>query len=137
MGWELLDVSGDAGVRATGATLREAIESAASGMYSLITDPGSVREQKDIAVKVESHSAEGLLVGFLNELIYRFDAHGFIGRSVEVKSLGENSLEAVVRGEDFDPARHGGGLLLKAATYHGLRMERQDGGWLVEVIFDI
>jgi len=137
MGWELLDVSGDAGIRATGTTLREAIESAASGMYNLITDPAGVREQKDIAVEVNSHSPEGLLVGFLNELIYRFDAHGFIGKRVEVKRLGENSLRATVRGEDFDPARHGGGLLLKAATYHGLRMEKLGDGWLVEVIFDI
>lgn len=137
MGYELLDVSGDAGVRARGATLKDAIQSAASGMYSLITDPGGVREQKNITVKVESHSPEGLLVGFLNELIYRFDAHGFIGRRVEVKRLGERTIEATVRGEDFDPARHGGGLLLKAATYHGLRMEQSEGGWLIEVIFDI
>lgn len=137
MAFEYMDISGDAGVRATGATLGEAFASAAMGMYGLITDLEKVREEKSVSVRAESGSIGELLVGFLNELVFRFDARGFIGRRVEVKSLGDKSVEATVTGEDFDPARHRARALVKAATYHGLRVEEADGGWLVEVIFDI
>jgi SHS2 domain-containing protein len=137
MAYEHMDVSGDAGVRATGATLEEAFASAALGMYSLITDLETIREEKSVRVRAESRSTGELLVGFLNELVFLCDARGFMGRRVDVESLGDNSVEATVTGEDFDPARHTARVLIKAATYHGLRVEEADGGWLVEVIFDI
>lgn len=137
MGYEHLDVSGDAGVRATGKTLEEAFASAALGMYSLVTDLQSVREEKSIRVEIKSYSREDLLVGWLNELVFQFDTYGFVGKKVQIKSLEENRIVAAVTGEEFDPERHAGNLLIKAATYHGLRFERQDGEWLLEVLFDI
>lgn len=137
MGYEHLDVSGDAGIRATGATLEEAFASVALGMYSLVTEPARVMEEESIRVEVKSHSREGLLVGWLNELVFQLDAHGFVGRRVDIKSLEENRIVAAVSGEEFDPERHESNLLIKAATYHGLRFERLDGGWLLEVLFDV
>jgi SHS2 domain-containing protein len=138
MGYEYLDVSGDAGVRAVGGTLGEAFQEAALGMYGLITDPEGVREAEEHTIEVRREGPEELLVAWLNELIYLFDTRGFIGRSVNVRELTGERLAAVVRGEVFDTGRHDGGLVLKAATYHGLRLEqRDDGGWVAEVIFDI
>ena len=46
-------------------------------------------------------------------------------------------LKASVTGEEFDQQRHEGKLLIKAATYHKLRIEKKDSIWEVEVIFDI
>ncbi|MCX5719343.1 MAG: archease, partial [Nitrospirae bacterium] len=40
-------------------------------------------------------------------------------------------------GEDFDPERHESKLLIKAATYHKLRIENVGNMWEVDVIFDI
>ena len=137
MGYEHLDISGDAGVRATGATAEEAFASAALGMYALITPPRDVAEEKSIRVEVKSHSREGLLVGFLNELVFQFDTYGFLGKRVEVNALEEDRIDATITGEDFDPARHESNLLIKAATYHGVKVEQEDGGWVAECIFDI
>lgn len=137
MGYEYLDISGDAGLRLSGGTLEEVFRDAAVGMYSLITDIEAVREEKEIRVEAESHSPEGLLVSWLNELIFRFDTYGFVGRRVDIEALGDRRIAARIAGEEFDPARHERRLLLKAATYHNLKLERSDGGWQVEVIFDI
>lgn len=152
MHYEALDVSGDAGIRATGKTLKEAFAAAAIGMYSLITDLDSVQETGSIEVQVEGQSPEGLLIGFLNELVFQFDAYGFIGKGVEIKELEINEteletgkkeaggrffLKVKVYGEEFDPERHPRGLLIKAATYHGLEIEKKDGLWSLDVIFDI
>lgn len=141
MGYEVIDISGDAGIRATGADLRELFESAAMGMYSLITDVAHVAGKKEIKISLESHSVESLLVAWLNELIYYLDARGFIGGSVSIKefasALESARLSATVKGEDFDPARHEKGLLVKAATFHNLKVKKEGGLWHAEIIFDI
>jgi len=135
--YEYLDISGDAGVRATGGSLEEIFESAALGMYGLVTDLNGVRPENTVTVEATSRGTEGLLVAWLNELIFRMDTYGFIGGKVRVLDLGEHHIKAEVMGEEFDPERHERRLLLKAATYHDLKVEKRDGGWVAEVIFDI
>ncbi len=137
MNYEVMDISGDAGIKATGGSLEEAFEAAATGMYSLITDLADVQEGKSIEVSAEADSLEGLLVGFLNELVFQFDAYGFVGRRVEIGQLGAGRIRAVVHGEQFERGRHSAGLLIKAATYHGLKVENAGGLWVIMVIFDI
>ena len=137
MSYEHLDISGDAGVRAWGDTLEDVFENAALGMYDLITDMEKVKVRTSINIELKSHSIEGLLVGWLNELIFRFDTIGFVGKNVVVEKIGDNHIVATVEGENFDPVRHECRVLPKAATYHGLKIEKSDGKWLAEVIFDI
>lgn len=135
--FEPVDISGDAGIKAYGASLEEVFVNAAVGMYSLITDLDAVGDRKNLAVSLESHSREGLLVSWLNELIFHFDAYGFIGKRVHIKMLSDNRIEAEVWGEEFEPRRHESKLLIKAATYHRLRIEKVGDVWEAEVIFDI
>jgi len=42
-----------------------------------------------------------------------------------------------IHGEPVDPARHHFRLDVKAATYHGLEVRREDGGWIASIIFDV
>ena len=80
---------------------------------------------------------EGLLVAWLNELIFHFDTYGFLGKDIHINELRDTLITATVKGEAFDPERHGRGLLIKAATYHKLKIERKEDHWEADVIFDI
>ena len=151
--FEVIDISGDVGLKAYGKNPEAAFINAANGMYSLITDPGMIREQKAIDISVEGSSIEGLLVSWLNELIFHFDAYGFIGKGIVITEFTPSftlhpigggigggevcKLRALVSGEDFDPKRHESKLLIKAATYHRLKVEKKNSEWEIEVIFDI
>jgi SHS2 domain-containing protein len=136
--FELVDISGDAGIRAFGASRKELFENAAEGMYSLIAEnPGAISPRKSIEAEAVGTSMEGLLVSWLNELIFQFDTYGFIGGEVRVHELHDTLIKAAVTGEDFDPERHGRGLLIKAATYHRLKIEKKEDHWEGVVIFDI
>jgi len=137
MPFKILDISGDVGLTAYGNTKEEAFINAATGMYSLITDPGSVLEMKVIHISVENQSPDGLLVSWLNELVFHFDAYGFIGKKIGVEHFSDNKITARISGEEFNPDRHEGNLLIKAATYHKLRVEKIDNLWEIDVIFDI
>jgi SHS2 domain-containing protein len=150
--FEVIDISGDVGLRAYGENLKDAFINAAIGMYSLITDLEMVREEKAINVSVESDSVEGLVVSWLNELVFYFDTYGFLGKKVSITeftpsqplvggeqqaSLQVYKLKASLAGEDFDPERHESKLLIKAATYHRLRIDKKNDIWEIDVIFDI
>ena len=78
--FEVIDISGDVGIRAFGKSIEEAFTNAAIGMYSLITNIEGIRESRKIIIETQSDSLEGLLVSYLNELIFQFDAYGFIGK---------------------------------------------------------
>lgn len=139
--FSILDISGDIGLRAYGEDIKEAFINTALGMYSLITTPDLIKEKKTIGIRVEGSSIEGLLISWLNELIFHFDTYGFIGRRIEIVSselrTPNYKLISRIRGEDFDPERHERKLLIKAATYHRLRIEKVDNMWEIDVIFDI
>jgi SHS2 domain-containing protein len=135
--FELLDTSGDAGITAFGSDPGELFVNAAEGMYHLMTDPEDVSPHRSIAVEIESDSLEGLLVSWLNELIFHFDTYGFIGREIRMDEFRDTLIKATLTGGEFDPEKHGSGLLIKAATYHRLRVERKADHWEADVVFDI
>ncbi|NJD57429.1 MAG: archease [Nitrospirae bacterium] len=135
--FETIDISGDAGIRAFGRDLPELFANAAAGMYSLVTDLSGVAETGRIDVSVHSETLEGLLVAWLNELIFRFDAYGFVGKKIAIGDLTDIGVSATLSGEEFDPAKHEQKLLVKAATYHRLSIHKKDDHWEAEVVFDI
>ena len=79
---------------------------------------------------------EYLLFDWLRQLLYQFDARHLLFSRFTVK-VEESGLSGTAWGEPLDRARHVLDHEVKAITYHGLRVEREDGGWLAEIIVDI
>jgi len=113
-------------------------------MGELITDTSLivVKEEKEVALT--SGRAEDLLIRWLNELIFLFDAYGFLGKKFFVdispsitEAPGGIKLTAKVAGGIFDQEVNESRLLLKAATYHNLSIRQVGAHWAAEVIFDI
>ncbi|MGB9710698.1 MAG: archease [Thermodesulfovibrio sp.] len=136
MSYRVIDVRGDVGLRAEGKTIEECFVNAGLGLYSLITDINLVRPEEKKEITLSEQTFEDMLVSFLNELIFQFDAYGFIGRTIKV-DIKENTLRAEVYGETFNPEKHERKLLVKAATYHNLVLKKENSHWTAEIIFDI
>lgn len=140
MKFEVLDISGDVGIRAYGESCEDAFVNAGIGMYSLITDIGKIDERQAIDIETKGDSLEGLLVSYLNELIFQFDTYGFIGKRIEIITFSNQQsafIKVKVYGEEFDPDRNERRLLVKAATYHNIKVEKINDKWEIEVVFDI
>ena len=116
--------------------MKEAFANAARGMFSLIVEPGSVCETAYRDVVVTAPDGEGLLVAWLNELIYLFDAESLLFSRFEIGEITDTRLRARVYGEPVDGSRHRLKMGIKAATYHMLEVARDDGS-KVQVLFDI
>ena len=134
--FEVIDHTADAGIVAYGQDLQEAFANAAYGMFSLVTDLEQVREDTSFDIQVEAADREALLVSWLNELLYYFEVERFIPSRFEIERLDEDRLEAKVYGERIDLSRHQLNTAIKAATYHMLKIEEQDG-IKVQFILDI
>jgi SHS2 domain-containing protein len=78
-----------------------------------------------------------LLVNWLSEILYLFDAEGWLFRDFQFDALTERGLTAVARGEKFDRRKHQVKLLVKAVTYHQLDLMETAEGWRAQVYVDI
>jgi SHS2 domain-containing protein len=144
-GYRFLDHTADVGIQATGADLKEAFSNAAQGMFAWMADLEAVQERQQRQVTAEASDVEGLLAAFLNELNYIFETQRLLFKRVQVLELSPSGPAAESRwrlvacgyGEPVDPARHGLRASVKAATYHMLQVERQDGLCRVQVILDV
>ena len=134
--FEVIDHTADVGIIAYGSDLREAFANAAYGMFSLIADLEGVKEEVNRKVDVHSTDQEALLVDWLNELLYLFDVEHIIFSKFEISYLSQNRLKAKVYGEKIDTSRHQLKTAVKAATYHMLKIERNQGV-KVQFILDI
>jgi len=134
--FEILNHTADVGIIAYGADLKQAFANAAKGLFSLITDLGKVKEVLHRDTELTATDEESLLVEWLNELIYQFDTEGLIFKRFDISRLDNTRLKARGYGEKVDRSRHRLKMGVKAATYHMLKVEKNDG-CRVQVLFDI
>lgn len=135
--YEHIDHTGDIGLKIYGESLEELFENAATGMFSIIADLNKVRPEIKRNLYVEGGDLQQLLVNWLSELNFLFCTEGNIFCQFKVRELKENHMQAIARGEVYDPARHNVFTEIKAVTYHQLRIEREGQSWKAQVIFDL
>jgi len=123
--------------RLWGASLPELFENAGCALSATLTDRRYLRRRAIREVRLTAGDREGLLVDWLNHLLYLFDLDGFLGRDFQVVSLTDERLEAIVTGESFDPDRHPERTGVKAATFHQLKIFPVKDGWQATVVLDL
>ncbi len=137
-GFEIIDHTADIGIRAYGVDLVQAFNNAALGLFSLITDIDKVEDTLMREVTVTATDREALLVEWLNELIYLFDAELVVFKRFSIVSLTDTELKARCYGEKINKHKHELKRGIKSATYHMLKIESQNGnGYEVQVLLDI
>jgi len=136
-----LDHTADVGVEITAGSPGELYAEAAVAFCETVTVPSTVRRRERRRVVKRAPDRVELMVEWLEELLYLFDAHELVFSGAEV-TLGELpdggfELRGEIAGERFDPDRHPVKVAIKGITYHGLEVRERAGGWWARVIFDI
>lgn len=134
--FEFIDHTADLGIRGFGLTFLEALENVARGMFSKICDLEKVDTKVSLPIRVQDVSLEDVVVRFLNQLIYFYDAEGFLCKDYALTQEGEVLITGKVLGEYIDREKHILYSEIKAATYHHLKVQ-QNKYWIVQVIFDM
>ena len=134
--FEIINHTADVGIIAYGADISQAFANAARALFSLITELDDVDEVLYRDIELAAPDQESLLVEWLNELIYLFDAENIIFKRFDITQLSNTQLKARSYGEKVDSSKHRLKTGVKAATYHMLKVDQDDGG-KVQVLFDI
>ena len=134
--FELIEHTADVGIIAYGNNMSQAFANAAKALFSLITELDDVDEVIYKDIELVAPDSETLLVEWLNELVYLFDAENILFKRFDIVELGDTHLKAKSYGEKVNSAKHKLKTGVKAATYHMLRVDKTDG-CKVQVLFDI
>ena len=135
--FEVFDHTADLGLRIRAADLNTLFAEAGRALLSvLVSNPDAVEPQSAVAVGIAGRNREYLFVDWLDELLFLFESKKFLGSRYE-PAVGDDGVRATVRGEPYDPRRHRLSHEVKAVTYHGLKVEQTESGWVAEVILDI
>ena len=135
--FELVDHTGDLGVRVFGESLSQLFEQAAHSLTFILTEPETIHLKETRKIQLEAKTDEELLITWLNELVYLFETKGLLFKTYDVLSVHAHHLEALAQGESYVEGRHPIKTTVKAATYHQLKIENHQGVWTAQVIFDL
>jgi len=135
--YELIEHTADIGIRVKGRDLKDLFCNAASAIFDIIAEkkPSRSGARKTIAIKQKADNLQELFVSWLNELLSLSAAKGIIFARFQIKKLSNRALEALAAGAGAENYRVN--TEVKAATYHQLKIEKENSGWLAEVIFDV
>jgi SHS2 domain-containing protein len=135
--FEVFEHTADLGLRIRAADRTGLFVEAARALFStLVANLDGVRCVEQRTFELLGDADDYLLFDWLNELLYTYDTERLLLAEFDVQLDGER-LRAVCRGERADRSRHDLEHEIKAITYHGLRVEQDQTGWLAEVIVDI
>ncbi|EDP76235.1 archease [Hydrogenivirga sp. 128-5-R1-1] len=130
------DITADAGIRVRAESLEELFCRALLATFNEITDIDRVEPAESHEIEVQS-PLPFLLADIINEALVLHESKGFVASRCEIVELREDYVKARLSGEKFNPDRHTSKLVIKAATYHRLRVSKEDSHYVGEVIFDI
>jgi SHS2 domain-containing protein len=135
--FEVINHTADIGIVVYGADIKQVFTNAALGLFSLMADLKNIQEDVRREVELSAEDIEVLLVEWLNELIYISEVEHIIFKRFEINDLSNTKLEATCFGEKIKPKQHKLKREIKAATYHMLRLNKDDGSYKVQIIFDV
>ena len=127
----------DIWIRARGRDLPELFANAGFAFFDLTAELANVVEKDGQVIRAQAADRELLLIAWLGELLYHFDALHFIFKRFDIIELDDTHVVARAFGEKCDRSRHRLRTEIKAVTYHQLAVEQVGDHWEASVIFDI
>ncbi len=131
MGVQRVEHTGELELRLSHRTLPGIYREGVRGLAEELGRPGpGAREERPLVIR--SSGRDALLADLLNEVLYLAEAEGFIAQDLVVDEVADGRLAGRLVGR-AGVAR----TLVKAATYHGLRVRRDGERWNASVVLDV
>jgi len=135
--YEIIDHTADIAIKAYGSSLEELFTNAAYGMCDIIADLDGLKPTTSIKVDLTADNAEELLIAWLDEILYRFYTKKIIFCDFNITELTEKKISAEVLGRPIGNKKSRLNTEIKAATYHDLKIEKENGSYKVQIVFDV
>jgi len=130
--YEMVEHTADVAIRVHGRDLSELFITAARALFALMTAHAD-NTDTERTITLEAIDAEALLVDWLNALLWLQETDGLTFTRFSLETLTPTRLIARVSGGPTT----GKTLVVKAATFHNLHIERTERGVEALIVFDI
>ncbi len=132
--FEEIPHTADWSFRAFGKDLPELFENAAFAMFTMEgVHPRENAIESGHAVAVSGIDSESLFVNWLTELLWLQESNRETYQRFQIDSLAQTELHAQVFGKPYETLDK----IIKAVTYHNLKIEETNEGWQVTVVVDV
>ncbi len=131
--YQEINHTADRALRVWGRELSDLFVGAARGMTGLMADLDGLAATEQREVRLDAWDRESLLVSWLNELLFLTETERLLFVDYRIESLTDTALVARVTGARAPVTK----AVVKAATYHDLRLVRDDTGWSTVITFDV
>jgi SHS2 domain-containing protein len=135
--FEIIEHTADIGIVAYGTDIKQVFANAALGLFNLMADLDNLKESVKRDIELSAEDIEVLLVQWLNELIYISEVEHVLFKRFEINELSNTRLKATCFGEKIKAGQRRLKREIKAATYHMLKLNKENGRYQVRIIFDI
>jgi len=136
--YEELDHTADLGVVVRGDSVEAVAARLVLAFSHLLSGGAPVAEVERRTIVAAAGDSAAMIVDVLSELLYLFERERLLPSSVEIAQF-EAKTEArlEVGFGRYDAALHAEGVVLKAVTLHEARVERDNGGFRGQIVFDV
>lgn len=130
----------DIGLEVSGSSLGELFRAAAEGMMAIIMGKSAGGASQMVhEMEIQAEDREQLMVDWLSEILYQFDAKGWVPIDFDLSLSLERPfrLKAAVPCRKFDPEIDQAEHEIKAVTYHRLEIKIANGTYRCHLVFDL
>jgi protein archease len=124
-------------VRITGNSQADLFTNSAFALFDVMTDIANVETKESIPLEVEGSDRDDLMVNWMRELLYLYQASGYLLREFKIIEVKDTSVKAEVSGEKIDPDRHEIKQEIATVAFHKSRMEKTGNQWIAQLIFEL
>src|SRR5690606_36717466 len=113
-----LDHTADLGIEVWADSRESLLAHASEALTGQMVDISTVKPVREVEWTVDGDSPEDLLVGQLQEILFRLDTEGMVFSEFRISLRGLNTIKCLAYGEPLNRERHGFKTEIKAVTYH-------------------
>jgi len=136
--YEFINHTADLGIKVKGKDLAELFANAGYALFDIILeDISKIKAAQSLQINIPGGELEDIFADWMRKLLSKFDLENLGFKEFNVTKIDKSGLEAVVKGEKIDPSKHSLKTEIKAVTYHGLEVRKNNDLWEAQVIFDV
>ncbi len=137
MNYKLIDHTADFGIHVFGLNPKDLFINAASAMFEQIAESEDKSWEKKHDIKISGADWPDLMVNWLRELLFLWSARQMLIKDIDISSITETGLAAVLAYDAYHPDNHILKSEIKAVTYHQIQVKESSTGWEAKIIFDV
>lgn len=132
--FEFLEHTGDIKFKAYGKSLNEMFENCVLAVSEVFSRGEKIKSIKRKEFVASGKDYEAILYKTIEELIYLFDAEGFVVSKAKI-SVSDVGLRATIYGDDVSKYKDLDAI--KSPTYAEMHVKQIEGVWEAQVVLDV